>query len=92
MITWNRIRMASAVTVVVGLLFVGSRLGADQPTPGEGRPTSLGLPKSRSFQMGFTTTWTMDFGTRAGKSPEAIERMYKTAAEHADMIAFHREA
>ncbi len=42
--------------------------------------------------MGFTTTWTMDFATRAGKSPEAIERLYKSAAEHADMIAFHREA
>jgi len=92
MITWNRIRMASTVTVVVGLLFVGNCLGADEPTRGEGKPTRLELPKSRSFHMGFTTTWTTDFATWAGKSPEAVERMHGAATEHADMIAFHREA
>ena len=78
MITWNRIGMASAVTAVVGLLLTGNRLGADEPTRGEGTPTSLELPNSRSFHMGFTTTWTMDFATRAGKSPEVLERMYKS--------------
>jgi GTPase SAR1 family protein len=86
MITCSCIRMASAVTVVVGLLFAGHRLRADEPTHGQGMPTS------RSFHMGFTTTWTTDFATRAGEPPEAVERMHKIATEHADMIAYHREA
>ncbi len=92
MITWNHIRIVSAVTAVVGLFFMGNSIRGDEEPRREGRPTSLELPKSRSFHMGFTTTWTMDFAARAGKSPEAIERMCKTAAKHADMIAFHREA
>jgi hypothetical protein len=77
MITWNYIRMASAVTVAVGSLFVGNRLGADEPTRGGGRPTSLELPKNRSFSDGFhypfgqsiatncKWRWLPDFGHRA---------------------------
>lgn len=90
MITWNHIRIASAVTAVVGLLFMGNSAGADEVTQGEGKPASLELPESRSFHMGFTT-WSMDFTAWGGASGQTIERMYKSIAKHADMIAFHGE-
>jgi len=64
------------VLMVVGLLFMGNSAGADEPTRGERKPTS------RSFHLGFTQVI-------LGESPEAIERLYKALAEHADMITLH---
>ena len=81
MITRYRIRMASVVATVVGLLFMGGSVRAQDGPRGGAGPMSLKLPESRSFHMGFAGT--------LGGSQEVRERVARILAEHADMVVLH---